>query len=101
MANYDDTSMPDEVNDDFYVDDFGEQMKRQDEALPERGEDATQPADEPSIDSFYEQVTPDFEQAPSDLLDSSYPMDPLETDDTPSYDPKVFEPDEDNADGGV
>lgn len=80
---YDRTNMPDESNANFYVDDFGESM-RQDEALPELGED----------DRFYE-------QAPDDTLNQSYAPSDEElglgnkTDDT--YDPLAFRSDEDEA----
>lgn len=81
---YDRTDLPDENKTNFYVDDFGESM-RQDEALPELGEE----------EAFYE-------QAPDDTLNQSYTPSDQELGlgnqaEDIDYDPLAFRQDEDEA----
>jgi hypothetical protein len=113
MAQYDRTDQPDEENNSFYVDEFGEQL-RDDEALPERGEGSEDTAASegsvdlgttslPSDDALATDSSAFYEQAPGTTLDDSYSMPsddeigytPLADDD--DYDPLKFRSDEDEA----
>ena len=68
MAQYDRTDLPDEHNGNFYVDEFGESLKNQDEVLPENGEQADGQSSEGEF-TFYERT-------PDDFLEEAYPTDP-------------------------
>jgi hypothetical protein len=115
MAQYDRTDRPDEENNSFYVDEFGEQM-RDDETLPERGEsldEETVSAEDsleqdntslPSDEALATDTSAFYEQAPGTTLGDSYsnmPSDdeigysPAAEDD--DYDPLRFRADEDEA----